>query len=197
LSGRFGFSLGQQDGERLRQRARVFSCGNRTFVALDSGFRVFHDRERYAPHAFIIVSRPRLRLNLVRPIPLLRQHALHQRIRKGIHMPARFPHGGVHQNRAIEADDVVAHLRHAFPPVVLQVALQLHAERAVIPRAVEAAIDFRRLEDEAAPFAQGDDVLHLFDCEGICHKGGNHLGKGRAGAREIGEGRFARRTTKG
>jgi hypothetical protein len=46
------------------------------------------------------------------------------------------------------------------PPIFLEVAFQLRAERAVVPATVEAAVDFAGLENKAAAFAQGDDFLH-------------------------------------
>ena len=50
---------------------------------------------------------------------------------------------------------------HVAPPGFLDVALQLDAERAVVPEAVEAAVDFARLKEEAAPFAQRDELVHV------------------------------------
>src|SRR5687768_18167685 len=49
---------------------------------------------------------------------------------------------------------------HDAPPVILHVPLQLDAERAVIPAAVESAVNFARLENEPAPLAQADDLFH-------------------------------------
>src|SRR5207237_10284364 len=51
-------------------------------------------------------------------------------------------------------------VHHHSPPVVLQVALQFDAERSVIPQAVQSAVNFARLENEAAPLAQADDLFH-------------------------------------
>ena len=45
-------------------------------------------------------------------------------------------------------------------PGVANVPLQLRAERTVIPKTVEAAIDFGGLEDKSAPPAKGDDLVH-------------------------------------
>ena len=63
-------------------------------------------------------------------------------------------------DRTIESDHVVAFAHHHAPPVILEVALQLDAERTVIPDAIEPAVDLAGLENEAAPFAQADDLLH-------------------------------------
>ena len=52
---------------------------------------------------------------------------------------------------------------HVAPPGFLDVAFELDAERAVIPEAVQSAIDFARRKDEAAPFAQGDEFFHVHE----------------------------------
>src|SRR5262245_62948057 len=59
-----------------------------------------------------------------------------------------------------EADDVLALDDHRAPPRLLDVALELDAERSVVVAAVEAAVDLARLEDEAAPLAQRHDLVH-------------------------------------
>ena len=45
------------------------------------------------------------------------------------------------------------HSHHVVPPGVAQVVLQLDAERAVVPEAVDAAVDLGGREDEAAALA--------------------------------------------
>src|SRR5437870_487868 len=90
-------------------------------------------------------------------------------------MSARFPDFRVHDDRAIDADhgDLLAVgawrriADHVVPPGVLDVLFQFDAERAVVPEAVDAAVDFARLEDEAAPFAQGDEFVHVHDAESL------------------------------
>ena len=51
--------------------------------------------------------------------------------------------------------DVVA------PPGVLDVPLQLDAERAVVPEAVDAAVDLARREDEPPALAERDQLVHV------------------------------------
>jgi hypothetical protein len=90
------------------------------------------------------------------------------RITETRQVAAGFPDLGVHDDRAIDTDhlDVLAAgagrrvADHVLPPGVLDVALQLGAQRAVVPETADPAVDFARLEDEAAPLAQGDDLLH-------------------------------------
>src|SRR5262245_23767825 len=77
---------------------------------------------------------------------------------------ARLPHLRVHDDGAIDADhgDFLAVgsggrvADHVVPPGVLDVLLQLDAERSVVPEPVDAAVDFARLKDEPAPPAEGD-----------------------------------------
>src|ERR1043166_2043632 len=91
------------------------------------------------------------------------------RIGERTHMPARFPYFRVHDDRAVEADhaDFLA-IRagrgvadHVLPPGVLDVFLQLDAERAVVPEAVDAAVDFAGLKDKPAATAQRDQLFHV------------------------------------
>ena len=79
---------------------------------------------------------------------------------EGFDVAAGFPDGGVHEDAGVEAEDVLAFAGHGFPPGFAEVALQFGAERAVVPDAAAAAVDFAALVDEAAAFAEGDDFLH-------------------------------------
>ncbi len=49
---------------------------------------------------------------------------------------------------------------HVAPPGVLDVALELDAERTVVPAARQPAVDLARLEDEPAPLGEVHDLLH-------------------------------------
>src|SRR5690606_38636332 len=87
-------------------------------------------------------------------------------------------------------DDVVALLDVLPPPVFLEVALQLGPERTVVPAAVEAAVDLRRLKDETAPLAQADDFFHqggVFLGGGVAH-GVDSVGMGERRTDKIAEG---------
>ena len=88
--------------------------------------------------------------------------AIDQRVGKVLHVPRRFPHAGVHDDAAFDADDVVAELNCVAPPQVSQVAPQRDSVRAEVVDGVDPAIYLARLIDEAAPLGQrGDDVNHL------------------------------------
>ena len=67
--------------------------------------------------------------------------ALDQRIVEDLEVSARLPHARRHDHRGVEPDDVVAELDDRTPPGVLDVPLQLDAERAIVPRRTESAVD--------------------------------------------------------
>src|SRR5207249_4313730 len=75
----------------------------------------------------------------------------------------------IHDQRAVHADHVdflavragrgVAD--HVVPPGVLDVLLEFDAERAVVPEAVDAAVDQARRVDEAGVAAEGGKLFHV------------------------------------
>ena len=93
--------------------------------------------------------------------------AIDHRIREPADVTGGFEGFLVGEDGAVEADDVIAFAHVFAPPVVFEVALQLGAERAVVPAAVESTVDFSGLEDEAAALAQADNLLHFFGVFGI------------------------------
>ena len=94
---------------------------------------------------------------------------IHHRIGEPADVAACYPHFWVHDDAAIEADhaDFLAVgaggrvADHVRPPGVFDVLLQLDAERAVVPEPVDAAVDFRRLEDEPAVLAKFGELRHV------------------------------------
>src|SRR5690242_15596420 len=79
------------------------------------------------------------------------------------HVSRRLQDFGMRQDCAVHPDDIVALVHHDTPPVVLQVPLELDAERAVIPRAVQTAVNLTRLKDEPTSLTQADDLFHTLD----------------------------------
>src|SRR5204863_3913043 len=76
----------------------------------------------------------------------------------------------MHDDAGFEAGDVVARLGEAAPPVVFDVAFELGAERAVVPEAIDAAVDFGGLKDEPAPFAEGNNLFHAVSALARVHR---------------------------
>ena len=115
------------------------------------------------------IVRPRLLARLLRAARVfqlvgaetaLARLAVHQRIHKAGHVTARFPRARVHQNRRIQPFDVVARTHHRVPPAILDVLLELHTKRTVVPHRARATVDLGGLEDEAAPLAQRHQLVH-------------------------------------
>ena len=98
--------------------------------------------------------------------------AIHHRIAEGFFVSARLQHGAMRQDRAVHPHDIIALAHHHPPPVLLEIILQLDPERTVIPAAIQAAVDFARLENESPPLAQADDFLHPLRISGSCHEEG-------------------------
>jgi hypothetical protein len=107
------------------------------------------------------VVEPRLRVQVVRAEPTLTLPAVHHRVREALEVAARLPHAGVHEHRRLEPQHVPAEVDRVPPPEVPDVALELHAERAVVPRRAQTAVDLARLEDEAAALAEADEGFHV------------------------------------
>ena len=78
---------------------------------------------------------------LVGPEPRLAGLAVDQGIGEAGHMPARLPDPRMHEDGGIEALDVVAGMDHGPPPAILDVLLEFHAERTVVPHGPEPAVD--------------------------------------------------------
>src|SRR5207302_978292 len=55
----------------------------------------------------------------------------------------------------------------------LDVAFQFRSQRAVIPETVDPAVDFRGLENKAAPLAEGDNLFHQLVHFRVGHRGMN------------------------
>ena len=100
---------------------------------------------------------------LVEPEPPMVGLALDQRVAERADVPGRHPHLRVHEDPGIEPDDVVALLDHRPPPGALDVVLELDAEGAVVPDRVDAAVDLRGREDEAAALGERDDRVEFRD----------------------------------
>ncbi len=90
---------------------------------------------------------------------------------------------GMHDDGGFEAHDVVAAPHHVVPPAIADVLLQFHAQRAVIPKAVDAAVNFGRLENETASFAERNDLFHQFTGLRLSHRRVS-FGQYRAGVKK-------------
>src|SRR5699024_868652 len=62
-------------------------------------------------------------------------------------------------HRGVDTDHVVAAAHHLLPPLPLDVLLQLHTQRAVVPRGAGTAVDLPRREHEAPALGEADDGI--------------------------------------
>jgi hypothetical protein len=96
---------------------------------------------------------------VVGPEPLVAGLALGQRVGERGDVAAGLPDLGGQDDRGVEADDVVALLHHVPPPLALDVVLQLHAERSVVPRGSQTTVDVTGRVDESTSLAQVDNGI--------------------------------------
>jgi uncharacterized RDD family membrane protein YckC len=137
---------------------------------------------------------------LISAVPLASYQAITHRITKRIHMPAGPPNLRVHEDGGFESGDIIALADDIIPPEIFDVAFEFGAERAVIPEAVDAAVDFGGWVDEAAAFAERHDFFHQRIFFGIRHKAGSvcegpgdvKVSARPAGSRSVGPGIPAR-----
>ena len=94
---------------------------------------------------------------VVGAIALVGDQRLDQRVVEDLDVPGGHPHLARQDDRGVQADDVVAAGDHRAPPLPLDVLLELHAQRPVVPRRFGAAVDLAGGIDQAAPFGQVDD----------------------------------------
>src|SRR5262249_6895258 len=105
-------------------------------------------------------------LNLVELVgsePQLAGAAVDQRVGEALDVPGRLPDAWVENDRRGDSNDVVALLHHRPEPALPDVVLHQDAVMAGINGGAEAAVDLRGREDEAAPAAQRDDLVHRDD----------------------------------
>src|SRR5205807_8537944 len=104
------------------------------------------------------VHEPRAVRQLIDPEALPAVPAFHQWVDEVLDVTGRLPDPRVHEDRGVEADDVLAKLHHRAPPRALHVVLELDAERPVVPGGARAAVDLARREHEAPPFREGGEL---------------------------------------
>mmetsp|Transcript_15746 Transcript_15746/g.32915 ORF Transcript_15746/g.32915 Transcript_15746/m.32915 type:complete len:440 (-) Transcript_15746:120-1439(-) len=98
---------------------------------------------------------------LIGAIPQFGLLAIHHGIAESVQVPRALPRGGVVHDGAVDAHDVFAALHEVPPEGVFDVAFEFRSEGAVVEESGEAIVDLRGREDDAATFAEGDDVFHF------------------------------------
>ena len=121
----------------------------------------------------IVISRSRLRFDLIGTQAGLAEKAITHRIGESSDVPGCLENILVRQDRSIKTEDIFPLLHILAPPVFLEIAFQLCSKGTVVPAAIEAPVDLCGLEDKAASLAETYDLLHqggifLGDCVTHC-----------------------------
>ena len=98
--------------------------------------------------------------HLVDPVTALAVFTVGHKVAELIQVTGSLPDGGVTDDGAVKAFDIVTGFHHFVPPEVFDGTLHAAAVGAVIPETVEAAVYFRTGEDKTTPFAQRNDLFH-------------------------------------
>jgi hypothetical protein len=96
---------------------------------------------------------------MVLPMPLVAVQALDQRIVEHLDMAGGHPDLAWEDDRAIEADDIVAASDQRPPPLAFDVLLELDAQRSEVPRRLRSAVDLAGLEHESTPLGHVRDSV--------------------------------------
>lgn len=91
--------------------------------------------------------------------------AVHKGIGETADMSACLPSGRVHNDCAVKSHVVGIFDDEFLPPGLFDIVFHLHAERAVVPRVRETAVDFTAGVHETAIFCKGNDLVHC----NVCH----------------------------
>ena len=98
-------------------------------------------------------------LHVVLPVAPMALQTFDERIVEHLDVAGGHPHLPRQDDRGVQADDVVASGDHRPPPLPLDVLLQFHAQRPVIPGRPGAAVDLTGGIHQAAALGQVDDGL--------------------------------------
>jgi hypothetical protein len=94
---------------------------------------------------------------VVGPEAVVAVEALDQGVRERLDVTGGLPHPWVHEDRGVEAHDVLPELHHRLPPGPLDVVLQLDPKGAVVPRGTQPSVDLGGLERDAPPLGEVHD----------------------------------------
>ena len=156
--------LGHADGRFEHQvefadRSEVMLAADRADDILVSGDESVHLVKAHRVHVDLAVY---VADQLVGAVAGLAAAAVQQRIGEACDVAGGDPGLGVHDDGGVEADIVGAFLNELLQPCFFDVVLEFNAERAVVPGIGQPAVDLAAGVDEAAVFAQGNDLVHCF-----------------------------------
>ena len=132
-------------------------------------------------------------VEVIETVALLRLPAVDHPVVEEIEVAGALPDLRVHDDRAVEPGHLVG-LRgagrrgelivagdHVVPPGILEIPLQGHPKRPVIPKSVQAAVDLARLKDETAALGERHDLVHPRLVGGLVHGSPGGSGRGESG----------------
>ena len=97
---------------------------------------------------------------VIRAVARLASLAVHEGIGEAAEVPRSLPRAGVHEDCAVYARVVGVFLHEFFPPRLFDVVFELYAQRTVVPRVREPAVNFTAREDKPAVFTKGNELFH-------------------------------------
>ena len=108
-----------------------------------------------------------LALDVVGAEALLAALAVDERVGEAGEVPGGLPDPRMHDDRRIDPDHVVASGHDRPPPRLLDVALELDAERPVVETRAEAPVDLAAWKDEPPPLAEVHHLVHRRGGHGV------------------------------
>ncbi len=112
-------------------------------------------------------------LHLVEAVAAFRLAAIDHVVVEEVVMARALPHLRVHDDGAVDAGHfkgrggpgrglrLVMGGDHVAPPGLADVSLQLDPQRAIVPKALQPAVNLARLKEKSPPPAQGDQLFHF------------------------------------
>jgi hypothetical protein len=111
--------------------------------------------------------------HLVESVTVLGLTAIDHHVAEQVEVARALPDLRVHDDRRVEADhfvsrrcarrlhELVVARDHIAPPGFFDIPLQLDAERAVVPKPVEPAVNLARLKQKPPAATKGDEFVHV------------------------------------
>ena len=163
IAGR-GRVLGNADGGfehevELADGRKVVLAAHRADDVLVLGDKSVHLLKGHGVHVDLVVL---LADELVGAVTRAAGLAVEQRVGKARNVAGRDPRLRVHDDGGVETDVIGALLHELLEPRLLDVVLELHAERTVVPGVGKAAVNFASGVDKAAVLAERYDLVHGF-----------------------------------
>src|SRR5690625_7540769 len=94
------------------------------------------------------------------PVSLFGLFVVNHGVIKPLHMGARLPHFGMHEDSSIHTHNIVVMAGHGIPPLLAGVSFLLRSPGSVIVNGSQASINFWRLKDKPSGLPDGDKFFY-------------------------------------